>query len=236
MKLHKSSRKRLLYDAYQRKMAAQYSKAFFSLLRNLPAGIALFTRLVSLIRKYRLNPWFLWLPYVKPQTRVFCEWLNDYSSQSLKILDLGCGTCSLETVLLNQGFKDIVCIDVRGLYLKVAGELLSKYRELPLIQADGNLPPLKSQTFDIVAMLDLSYFSSINLEVCFKEISRLLKPKGILIADFYELSDRDDVKCYEVDSLVRLVRAYSLHLMRFLPIYHPGSYSYGYIIMARKEQ
>jgi SAM-dependent methyltransferase len=235
---HEFSRRRMIYHAYQRKMVIQYFKALFSLLKNLPAAVTLFTSLILLQRKYRLNPWFLWLPYVKPQTRVFCEWVNEYSSWKLNILNLGCGVCSLEVALLNQGFKEIVSVDVQRLYLKVARELLEKYGELPLIRADVNLLPLRSEIFDIVALLDISYFASINLKVCFKEIFRILKPKGRFIADFYEGSKREDSKGYYlVSNLVRLARASSFRLMRFLPIYHAGSsLPYGYMIMARKEQ
>jgi ubiquinone/menaquinone biosynthesis C-methylase UbiE len=220
-------------------MLMQYPKALFSLLKNSPVAITLFTSLVSLQKKYRLNPWFLWLPYVKPQTRVFLEWLNKYSFRKQKILEIGCGVCSLDVALSNKGFKDIVCIDLRRLYLKASKELLGENREQALIRADANLLPFRSQIFDVAAMIDLSYFKGINLKMCFNEISRLLKPKGTFIADFYEGSEREDVKrkYYLVGNVVQLAKACSFHLMRFLPIYHPGdSFAYGYIIMVRKDQ
>jgi ubiquinone/menaquinone biosynthesis C-methylase UbiE len=194
---------------------------------------------VSLQKKYRLNPWFLWLPYAKPQTRVFLEWTNKCASQKQKILEIGCGVCSVDVALLDQGFRDVVSIDLRRTYLQASKELLGKNRELALVRADANELPFRSQIFDIAAMLDLSYFKGINLDMCFHEISRLLKPKGAFIADFYEGSERDDFKkkYYLVGNVIQLARKCSLQIMRFLPIYHPGdSFAYGYIMMMRKGQ
>lgn len=229
----------MIYNAYHRKMLIQYLKAFLSLLRNLPRATKLFASLVPLQKKYRLNPWFLWLPYTKPQTRVFLEWISKCSSQEQKILEIGCGVCSVDVALSDQGFRDVVSIDVRRTYLQASKELLGKNSELALVRADANLLPFRNQIFDLAAMLDLSYFKGINLDMCFHEISRLLKPKGAFIADFYEGSERYDVKkkYYLLGNVIQLARKYSLQIMRFLPIYHPGdSFAYGYIMMMRKGQ
>lgn len=234
----RSSRRRMMYDAYHRKILVQFLRAFFSLLMNLPTAITLFTDLMLLRRKYGLNPWFLWLPYAKPQTRVFLEWASKFASRSQKVLDIGCGLCGVEVALQNQGFHDIVGVDIRSVNLKASNELLGKDRKIPLMRADANALPFRNQIFDTIAMLDLSYFKSINLEATFHEVCRLLKPKGVFLADFYEGSKTADTKKrYSLIGHVdRLLRACSLNLMRFFPVYHPGdTFPYGYLIMVKKE-
>lgn len=236
-KLYASNERRMIYSAYHRKMLTQYLQAFLSLVKNLPRAVKLFASLVLVQKKYRLNPWFLWLPYAKPQTRVFLEWISQCHSQKQKVLEIGCGVCSVDVALLDQGFRDVVSIDLRRTYLQASKELLGKNKELALVRADANQLPFRGQIFDIAAMLDLSYFKGINLDMCFHEISRLLKPRGAFIADFYEGSKRDDFKkkYYLVGNVIQLARRCSLQLMRFLPIYHPGdSFAYGYIMMMRK--
>jgi len=105
--------------------------------------------------------------------------LLDIKFKFNSVLDYGCGTGSLYP-FLKQKFNGAkyTGIDISPDMLKVAKE---SYPDGKFIEADGENLPFKNKTFDLVIVRGALHHLP-NPEKGLKEISRVLKPKGFLIA------------------------------------------------------
>lgn len=93
-----------------------------------------------------------------------------------KVLDLGCGSGRYTQVLKDLG-ASVVGIDPSEGLLKIAREQI---QNIDFIKADSSNLPFNNNYFDMVfAGMVIHYVK--DIELSFKEVSRVLKPEGIFI-------------------------------------------------------
>lgn len=119
------------------------------------------------------------------------DWLDKYSLILNKckspVLDLGCGLGNDTLYLVKKGFSVIACD-----YSNVALEQVNQnIKDVKTIQLDISLPlPFEDNSFDlIIADLSLHYFDEKATINIMKEIKRILKPNGNLLARVNSTSD-----------------------------------------------
>ena len=121
------------------------------------------------------------------------NWLDDYkevlNNCKTEVLDLGCGVGNDTLYLTERGFKVIACD-----YSEVALDHLKKQlKDVKTMQLDISQPlPFKENTFDLViADLSLHYFDEKTTIEIMKEIKRILKPNGHLLARVNSVADKN---------------------------------------------
>ena len=119
------------------------------------------------------------------------DWLDKYSLTLNKckspVLDLGCGLGNDTLYLVKKGFSVIACD-----YSNVALEQVNQnIKDVKTMQLDISLPlPFEDNSFDlIIADLSLHYFDEKTTINIMKEIKRILKPNGNLLARVNSTSD-----------------------------------------------
>ena len=121
------------------------------------------------------------------------NWLDDYKhvldNCKTEVLDLGCGVGNDTLYLTERGFKVIAC-DYSDVALKHLKEQLKSVETKWL---DISTPlPFKDTTFDLViADLSLHYFDEKTTIEIMKEIKRILKPNGHLLARVNSIADKN---------------------------------------------
>ena len=121
------------------------------------------------------------------------NWLDDYKEVldncKTEVLDLGCGVGNDTLYLTERGFKVIAC-DYSDVALKHLKEQLKSVETKWL---DISTPlPFKDTTFDLViADLSLHYFDEKTTIEIMKEIKRILKPNGHLLARVNSIADKN---------------------------------------------
>jgi ubiquinone/menaquinone biosynthesis C-methylase UbiE len=135
---------------------------------------------------------------IHPQGWFFNEHLEMPTTLSLlgsvknkKVLDYGCGSGIYASLLARKG-AIVKGFDISHEMLKIARE---KNPSLDLRQGSGYNIPFHEQFDIIIAPLVIHYMN--NLDAVFKEMSRVLKPKGFVI-----FSTGNPV--YEVNKSIRI--------------------------------
>lgn len=122
---------------------------------------------------------------------VYDNWLDKYASILKKIktpiLDLGCGSGNDTLYLTEKGFSVIAC-DYSDIALEQVNQNIKNVKTIKL---DISLPlPFEDNAFDlIIADLSLHYFDEQTTKNIMKEIKRILKPNGNLLARVNSISD-----------------------------------------------
>jgi SAM-dependent methyltransferase len=99
-----------------------------------------------------------------------------------KILDVGCGTGQTSAYLYSHYGADILGLDINPIMLeKAKNRFLSQKMPIQLIQGSVEMLPIKDETFDFV--LSESVLAFVQKEKALKEIHRVLKSGGRLIAN-----------------------------------------------------
>ena len=109
---------------------------------------------------------------IKHKSRIRSILTNISVGHDSRCLDLGCGNGVFSAVLQRIG-ANVYGIDISISNLRLAAE------DTPVIQTDAVELPFKSETFDYVFVLELIYY--IDERTSSKEISRVLKPGGVLV-------------------------------------------------------
>lgn len=107
---------------------------------------------------------------------------NIYSGQEQKtlVLDLGCGTGMLSTMLEKKGFK-VVGLDISFSSLHI---LKQRNPELEIIQADANFLPISDGSFHTVVCLGVwRHFP--NIQKVLNEVCRVLSSDGTFIVGYF---------------------------------------------------
>lgn len=122
---------------------------------------------------------------------VYDNWLDKYALilEKIKtpILDLGCGSGNDTLYLTEKGFSVIAC-DYSDIALEQVNQNIKNVKTIKL---DISLPlPFEDNAFDlIIADLSLHYFDEKTTKNIMKEIKRILKPNGNLLARVNSISD-----------------------------------------------
>lgn len=122
---------------------------------------------------------------------VYDNWLDDYKDVlnkcKTKVLDLGCGVGNDSLYLTEKGFDVIACD-----YSDIAIEKINKEFnnvETKIVDISKRLP-FEDNSFDlIIADLSLHYFDEKTTIAIMKEIKRILKPNGHLLARVNSVED-----------------------------------------------
>ena len=108
------------------------------------------------------------------------EFINDFADKNSIALDIGCSGGRYTEALAKGGFK-AYAIDTSFTALKYAKSLNP---EAFFVQASVTHLPFKNEKFDLVLCIELMHhFDNYFLDVILKEISRVIKPNGILVCD-----------------------------------------------------
>lgn len=98
---------------------------------------------------------------------------------NLKVLDFGCGkgTISQDMLLINPSLN-ITGVDVSQTAIAYASKRMPEQKFYTI--AEGKKLPFKDNSFDFIVVLDV-LLCVYDTELIFKELSRVLKPKGKLL-------------------------------------------------------
>lgn len=102
-------------------------------------------------------------------------YLDKIKNNITNILDIGSGTGGTTKLLKNYG-------NVVGIEKNILAASLARKRGLKIIRGTAEKLPFKKNTFDLITIFDVLYHKDIkNINNVFKEIFRVLKPKGYLL-------------------------------------------------------
>ncbi|MDD4116271.1 MAG: class I SAM-dependent methyltransferase [Massilibacteroides sp.] len=93
-----------------------------------------------------------------------------------EMLELGCGTGHWTAFFNENGFR-VIAVDESAAMLEQAQR--KEISNVHWIKADASRLPFPDQRFDVIAAITLFEFVD-DIDILFKEISRVLKPEGIL--------------------------------------------------------
>jgi SAM-dependent methyltransferase len=122
---------------------------------------------------------------------IFAEFALDFFPESGKLLDLGAGQGPDSRYFANQGFS-VTSVDFNDLALELSKEKAEKESlKIEFMKLDvSNKLPFDDESFDIAySHLALHYFSDEITREIFREISRILKPGGIIASLFNTVDD-----------------------------------------------
>jgi len=130
------------------------------------------------------------------------SWLDDLNLQkNAKILDIGCGAGVMVREIANRGYE-VFGMDYSYNMVKKAVTVcdVAKQADIDFLQGDIESLPFKDSVFDMVLCLGvITYLKS--EEKALQEISRILKPNGILILSI--LNKASLAKCLDISVLVK---------------------------------
>lgn len=110
----------------------------------------------------------------KKKIEEFEEIVEEYTKDK-KVLDLGCGTGILSS-MLTKSFR-LVGVDISTDLLNIAK---GRHKLQSLIRGDAEFLPLRKNSFDVVIVAFLLHHLE-NIDKCLVEIKRILVNTGILI-------------------------------------------------------
>jgi ubiquinone/menaquinone biosynthesis C-methylase UbiE/uncharacterized protein YbaR (Trm112 family) len=111
--------------------------------------------------------------------KILSDIYTDHKHETL-VLDLGCGTGILSTMLAEKDFK-VVGLDISFLSLHV---LRQRNKELDIIQADANYLPIADGSFHTVVCLGVwRHFP--DVQKVLNEVSRVLTSDGTFIVGYF---------------------------------------------------
>ena len=143
-----------------------------------------------------------WNKRYQSQSNCTFDWLEDfyslqpliskYVSKDARILMLGCGNSKLSEDMYDNGYKNIVNIDISNVVIEFMKERNKESRpDMKWIEMDGLDLDFLENSFDVVldkSTLDAvlcGEMSFINSAVMLKEIQRVLKVGGVYLAISY---------------------------------------------------
>ena len=128
----------------------------------------------------------------KEKKPIYDLWLDNYKyildkSKEQSIIDLGCGAGGDSLYLMERGYKVIACDDSEEALC-----IINKY--LPIVEAMkidiSKTLPFEDESIEvIIADLSLHYFNDDTTKIIVKEIKRVLKSNGYLIARVNSVND-----------------------------------------------
>jgi ubiquinone/menaquinone biosynthesis C-methylase UbiE len=117
--------------------------------------------------------------------------IDAYSWQGCSVLDIGCGPGIMVAELLARGFAQVHAIDISQ---GMVDECRQRFRDEPRVTAnvgDATNLAYPEHHFDLVlAMGLLEYFAPDDVDRIYREMTRVLRPKGNLLVTY---PNRDSV-------------------------------------------
>lgn len=138
-----------------------------------------------------VNMWNNWSKR-RASIPVYDKWLDEYSNilnkyKDTQILDLGCGIGSDTLYLIEKNFNVLSC-DFSSCALESINKYIPKSKTAYLNMMESF--PFEDKTFSIIiADLSLHYFDNETTIHIMKEIKRILKDNGILLARVASTND-----------------------------------------------
>lgn len=126
--------------------------------------------------KTRFADWFIGLKAEKDLQQIL-PFLKKEGKKNLKIIDIGTGSGGLACRLFRQGFKNLVCLDVKD---------LSLYQDLKVKIYSGKKLPFSDQKFDLALLIQVLHHCR-EPEKVLKEALRVAQ-RVIIIEDSYRNS------------------------------------------------
>ncbi len=113
--------------------------------------------------------------------------------KKVRMLEVGCGSAFVSLFFAKYGYE-VDCVDINKNILKIAMNNFKKENvKGHFVAADAKKLPFKNNTFDVVTSFGLMEHFEDPLLV-FKEMQRVLKPKGLFFADI--VPDRFSVQTF----------------------------------------
>ena len=106
-------------------------------------------------------------------------------NRSLKLLDVGCGTGSGVCCLAENGYENIIGLDYTMNMLSICQEKSERFESVRLVRGDAGRLSFPNDRFDCVVSLNfLHLFSNEEQKKFIDEMTRVLKPGGVLVCEF----------------------------------------------------
>lgn len=134
--------------------------------------------------------------------------------RTVRILDLGCGSGESTILLSEKTSCRIFAGDISEEALNKAIMLTKLNKNIDLIKLDVYSLPFRDNSFDIV--VSYGYGSVASYKGAQSEVGRILKPNGIAIIDFRNLS------LYELLRPYKLIKYYKRYKQGEFRMYHFG--------------
>ena len=133
-----------------------------------------------------------------------------------KILEIGAKELGRDSIYFAQEGNDVVLTDMRSLLERVKGEVGERKLDgnIQLVISNPEKLALKNETFD--AVFSLATLDSTYLPDSFKEIYRVLKPKGGAIVMMYKqaggrvLQDTERIKKWITESGLNIIDCWDI--------------------------
>lgn len=144
-----------------------------------------------------------------------------FYSENIRILDAGCGTGGLLSVLQQSGYQNLEGFDLSPEAVRYCTQKGLKVSQNNLTEAKDLFPP---RSFDVIVSCDVLYFLSEKESIeTLKNFKKLLKPGGILIFNLPALKmfkGMHDISVgiterYTLKSFLHLVNQTPLHIHKY---------------------
>ena len=116
---------------------------------------------------------------------------NFKTGEGKSILDFGCGSGRNTIVMADMGFE-VYALDYNDICLLLTKEKMEKmgYESVAYLKNMRTDIPIATEQLDcVVAWGALFYCNSVDRNMLFQELHRILKPEGLLFADFRAKED-----------------------------------------------
>lgn len=139
-----------------------------------------------LAKECGLPPYFMLDDYEKPHQNFFLKWIQDnIRDKDAAILDVGCGVGFLALRLHELGYGNYCGIDIDLHHtIGVGRELIARFGLEPRLWVErAERTHFEDGQFDVVCVLDVSYYKDFHMGAACKEAHRVLKHGGYLVMD-----------------------------------------------------
>jgi ubiquinone/menaquinone biosynthesis C-methylase UbiE len=117
----------------------------------------------------------------------FGRWFRrPFDVRGKRVLEIGCGNGGMQLALIRAGAAESVGIDVSDEAIEFAAERLRDHPSVKVMVADAQSIPAEAGSFDVV--VSSAAFEHVHdIEAMLCEVERVLRPGGVLYAQFSPL-------------------------------------------------